>query len=855
MTGNPTTIPVDLTNCDREPIHIPGAIQPHGILFACGADDWRISHASQNVAQFFDRSADDLIGARLDDLLGASALHELANAAASSSTTFVPLRRFGIEAGRQHQKFDATVHNYHGRKIIELEAVDNAVPVESLDLVRAMVARIKTAKSLEQLWSLTVRQLRLLIGYDRVMIYRFQHDGAGEVVAEARRGDLEPFLNLRYPASDIPKQARELYKKSLIRVIGDVGAASVPILPLICVNGQALDLTFSNLRTVSPIHIEYLKNMGVGASMSISIMVGGELWGLIACHHYSAKVVAAGVRVTAELFGQFFSVQLEGLEREQAYDVTRSARLRLDGLVDAFPSDGSLAENLAARLEDLKAILPCDGVGLWIDGIWYGLGHTPPAVTIAALARFLDSNSERPMFITHELSRRFPPAAAYAAEVSGLLAIPLAATGRQYLMYFRKEVIQDVSWAGDPSKPVTVGEHGDRLTPRQSFAVWKQSVHAQALPWLPTERLTAEALRMSLLEVVLRLREVVEEERRRNGERQNLLIAELNHRVKNILALISALVKRGSEPDESLASYICGLEGRIRSLAAAHDLISKSAMSDLRSLLDTEISAYRTKVEQITLRGPSTALAAYAFPVMALLVHEMMTNAVKYGALSVSTGRLLIAWEIDDRNQLALIWDESGGPAVQMPKNEGFGSVLIKKNIPFELGGEATVRYELGGLQARFVIPAKFVSPGISTENNVPAAPKKLLSSQGSIEGLSVLLVEDQMLIALDAQDMLEDAGAGHVEAVPNAADALRLIAVTPPDAAVLDVNLGSGTSFAIADELAARGTPFVFATGYSDQINIPPRYRDIGLVQKPYTADSLVAGLTAAVAKHRKLS
>ena len=148
MTGTPTTIQVDLTNCDREPIHIPGAIQPHGILFACGEDDWRISHASQNVAQFFDRSADDLIGARLDDLLGASALHELANAAASSSTTFVPLRRFGIEAGRQHQKFDATVHNYHGRKIIELEAVDNAVPVESLDLVRAMVARIKATKSL-----------------------------------------------------------------------------------------------------------------------------------------------------------------------------------------------------------------------------------------------------------------------------------------------------------------------------------------------------------------------------------------------------------------------------------------------------------------------------------------------------------------------------------------------------------------------------------------------------------------------------------------------------------------------------------------------------------------------------------
>ncbi|MEO6380661.1 MAG: HWE histidine kinase domain-containing protein [Nitrobacter sp.] len=850
MSDSSATNAVDLTNCDREPIHILGQIQPHGILFACGVEDWRISHASQNTDRFFGRSAAELIGEKLDTLLGSEAIHELTDTGASAETSFAPLRRFGVEAGRQHQRFDATLHVYNGRKIIELEAVAETAPIASLDLVRAMVARIKTAKSVEQLWTQTARQLRLLIGYDRVMIYRFQHDGTGEVVAEARRADLEPFLDLRYPASDIPKQARELYKRSLIRMIGDVGAVSVPVFPSLDVNGQALDLTFSVLRNVSPIHIEYLKNMGVGASMSISITVGGELWGLIACHHYSPKVVPAGVRVAAELFGQFFSVQLEGLEREQAYEVTRGARIRLDGLVAAFPSDGALDENLKARLEDLKAILPCDGVGLWIDGIWHRLGRTPPAVAVSALARFLDLNSERPMFITHELSRRFPAAASYAADVSGLLAIPLAANGHQFLMYFRREVVQSVLWAGDPNKPVTVGEHGDRLTPRQSFAIWKQEVQGQALPWTPTERLTAEALRMSLLEVVLRLRELVEEERRRNGERQNLLIAELNHRVKNILALISALVKRGSTPDESIADYIRGLEGRIRALAYAHDLISKSAMPDLRSLLDTEISAYRTTVEQITLRGPSVALEAYAFPVMALLVHEMMTNAVKYGALSVPTGRLLIAWEIDDRNQLVFTWAESGGPAVQMPKNEGFGSVLIKKNIPFELGGEATIRYELAGLQARFVIPAKFVGQGIGTFESVPAAPEKQRALHGSIEGLSVLLVEDQMLIAFDAQAMLEEAGAGHVEAVPNATDALRLIAAMPPDAAVLDVNLGSGTSFPIADELAARGIPFVFATGYGDQINIPPRYRDVPVVRKPYTAESLVAGVVTALTR-----
>ena len=641
------------------------------------------------------------------------------------------------------------------------------------------------------------------------------------------------------------------YTKNLIRTIGDVGAVSIKIRPSLDVNGQALDLTFSVLRNVSLIHIEYLKNMGVSATMAISIMVGGELWGMNVCHLNSPKVVPAGVRVAAELFGQFFSVHLEGLEREETYGVTRNARIRLDGLVSAFPSDGSLDENLSARLEDMKAILPCDGVGLWTDGNWHSLGHTPPGRSDSgACAIFLESHNERPMFITHELSRRFVPADAYSADASGVLAIPLSATGRQFLMYFRREVVQSVSSAGDPAKPVTVGEHGARLTPRQSFAIWKQDVRAQAMPWTPTERLTAEALRMSLLEVVLRLREVVEEQRRRNGERQNLLIAELNHRVKNILGLISALVKRGSAPDETPASYIRGLEGRIRSLAFAHDLISKSAMSDLQNLLDTEISAYRTAAEQITLRGPSVALEAYAFPVMALLVHELITNAVKCGALSVPTGRLLVAWEIDDRNQLVFTWEESGGPAVQMPKHKGFGSVLIKQNIPYEPGGEATIRNELAGLQARFVIPAKFVGQGVSTAKSEPPATNNQRFLHGSIKGLSVLLVEDQILIAFDAQAMLDEAGAGHVEVVPSATDALRVIVATPPNAAVLDVNLGSGNSFPIADELTARGISFIFATGYGGQLNIPPRYRDMPVVRKPYTAESLIAALMAALVR-----
>ncbi len=846
MPGD-TQFQPDLTNCDREPIHIPGNIQPHGVLFACGSHDWQISHVSQNVEKLFGKPAEDVIGKSLDKLLGSDTLHDLINTAAKSDTAFARIRCSEIEVSQLHNSFDACLHAFRGRRIVELHEVIDAAPVASLDLVRAMVSRIKTAVSAEELWSQTVRQLRALIGFDRVMIYRFQHDGSGQVVAEARRSDLETFVNLRYPASDIPRQARELYKKNLIRVIADVAATPVPIFPQLDINGEALDLSFATLRAVSPIHIEYLKNMGVAATMTISIIIGGELWGLIACHHYSPKNIPVGVRSAADLFGQFFSVQLEALEQESSYDGTRAARLRLDALVAGFPTDGNLSENLSRHINDLKAILPCDGMGLWIDGIWHGIGQTPPPDAIPALSKFLDANYNRSVFITHELSQRYPKAADYAAAASGLLAIPLTAMGQNYLMYFRKEVAQTVSWAGDPSKPVTVGPFGERLTPRKSFAAWQEELRGRATPWTVQERLTAEALRTSLLEVVLRLREMVEEERRLNSERQNLLIAELNHRVKNILSLISALVKRGQAPEDNLLTYIRGLEGRIRALAFAHDLISKAALSDLRSLMESEIVPYRTKMNQITLQGPAVAVEAYAFPILALILHEMITNAIKYGSLSVGQGKLEINWHIDPRNQLVIEWTEMDGPPVQAPKHEGFGTVLIKKNVPFELGGETSITYELTGVKARFVIPAKHVGQ-VSDIAKLPPQPPSGPSHGISIEGLSILVLEDQMLIAMDAQAMLEEAGALHVDTVSNAGDALRLIDAAPPSAAILDINLGNATSFVVADELVKRNIPFIFATGYGENTVIQAEFRNVPVVSKPYSGDTLLACLQKAL-------
>ncbi len=215
------------------------------------------------------------------------------------------------------------------------------------------------------------------------MVYRFLGDGSGQVIAESREASLEPLLNFRYPASDVPQQARELYKKNWVRVITDVASEPVPILALED-GGRALDLSYADLRSVSPIHIEYLKNMGVGASMSISIIAGGELWGLIACHAKESKPVSANLRAAAELLGQVVSLQIQTVEGIEAYVTMRSARAGLDRLVAEFPVGGDLVTNLASRLEEFAMFLPCDGVGLWLDSVYRGHGEAPEAEEAAA---------------------------------------------------------------------------------------------------------------------------------------------------------------------------------------------------------------------------------------------------------------------------------------------------------------------------------------------------------------------------------------------------------------------------------------------------------------------------------------
>ncbi|MGE0664915.1 MAG: HWE histidine kinase domain-containing protein [Sphingomonadales bacterium] len=840
---------VDLSNCDREPIHIPGSIQPHGCLLACDTVAGIVLRHSAN-AQAMLGTDGEINGRQLEALLGAEAAHSVRNALTRSGDGARASLLFGL-ALPSGRVFDVAVHRHRSTAIVEFEPV-GAESGQPLELARAMIGRITAIDGVERLVRETSRLVQAMLGYDRVMVYQFGHDGAGKVVSEARRGDLERFLGQYFPASDIPQQARALYLRNTIRIISDADFERIPIIPELDASGEPLDLSFAHLRSVSPIHCEYLRNMGVGASMSISIIQGGALWGLIACHHYGPRTLSMAQRVAAEMFGEFFSLHLDALRQKQKLEAANRARRSLDRFLRLAARAPDIDEALRGNLDEFAGLIPNDGMGIWLHGRWTGQGSAPPDADIPALARCAAAMSEGRVWATHQLSNHLPDAADYAGDASGMLAVPLSQRPRDYLLFFRKELVRALEWAGNPEKSYETGPLGDRLTPRKSFDIWKETVHRQSDPWADEDREIAEATRAALVEVVLHHSELMADERARAEVRQRMLNEELNHRVKNILAVIRSLVNHPGREDQTLAGYVESLRGRIQALAFAHDQVVRGEGGGaLAELVAAELSPYRDPGVDILAEGQPLWLDAQAFSVMALVLHELSTNAAKYGALSTAGGSLSVGWTIED-GDCVIDWRESGGPPVSPPSRQGFGSVLIDRSIPFDLGGESDVRYLPEGLSARFRIPGRHISV---RKAETPGRRRQELTATGAgadLGGARVLVVEDQMLIAMDLESILLAQGAGEVVATSSAADALVRLQGFVPDAAVLDVNLGTGTSEPVADELVRRGIPFAFATGYGDRTIIPERFAAIPVVRKPYEAASIIGQVSRLLGKDR---
>lgn len=834
--GVETESSVILTNCDLEPIHIIAAVQSVGFLVAV-SQDWRIERVSANVATYLGRTAELLLGVRADAVFAPGALHTIRNRLSTLRTPDSVERAFAVQLQPEGPLFDLGIHMAGETIVLEAEPSQPAGELNAGAMVRSMLDRLQDQPSLVRE---AARLIQALTGFDRVMIYQFHPDDSGEVIAESVRRHLEPYLGLRYPAEDIPRQARALLVRNSIRLLADVGADPSPIIAAQQVSAQPLDLSMSTLRAHSLMHVEYLKNMGVAATMTVSLLRDQKLWGLISCHHMSPHHVGFDQRTTVDLFAQMLAFLIERRERDDLAAYESRTRLVRNRLVTAVVESGWALKNTSEMADQMAKLVPCDGVGVCIDGNVFLSGATPTPAEFEALRRFLDDVAASKIYVTEALGRAYPPAKEFASSIAGLLVVPTSRLPGDYLIFFRQEVARSVTWAGNPSKVAVPGPNGDRLTPRKSFEAWQEIVRGQASPWTEAELRVADALRVTLLEVVLHVTGMTEKERRAATARQELLIAELNHRVRNILALIRGLVAQSRTNAVDVDTFATVLGDRVHALARAHDQITAKAWGpgSLATLIATEAAAYAgLDTDRVLAAGPNVLLQPQAFSTLALVIHELLTNAAKHGALSVQDGRVTCTWGLDDAGDVVLDWRETGGPPVQAPTRRGFGSTIIERSIPHELGGAAAVELAPDGLRGRFTVPARYAVMGVVMGE--ASAVKAAAALPAQLSGL-VLLVEDNMLLALETETIMLALGASQVAVASNVAQALSLIDMQKPDFALLDVNLGTEMSWPVAERLRSLGVQYIFATGYGDGIQYPIAHQSTPFITKPYTSDAI---------------
>ncbi|MFO1064897.1 MAG: GAF domain-containing protein [Pirellulales bacterium] len=485
---------LDLSNCEREPIHIPGFVQPHGILLAVNPADMRVVQWSRNSSELL-RLAADPDGQAISDLVDGATYRRLVGVTQKGlsgvvtplETLFRNREEVGVHLGTAHLHDDMLIVEFetHRTEQILLHRVIEDSSESLMRCVREATARLQASADSEELYNVLAAEMRRLTGFDRVMVYRFMQDQHGVVVGEALRSDLEPFLGLHYPAGDIPPQARRLYLLNPLRSIADINAAPEPILPTDNpISGRPLDLTFSAFRSVSPIHIEYLRNMGVAASMSVSILCEGELWGLIACHHYRPRYIPFELRAACELLGTTAGGYVS--TRQIAEDIAaRTHRQReLADAMHIIHRAQSVKQGLREASDILLRAVDAHGWAFYRRGETTRSGSAPDDKGVRKLIDTIANSTLDVIWSTDSIAESVPDWDAEANNAAGVLIMRLGAANDQLLFFFRPEYVSEVTWGGNPEKTVEPSEDGMRLSPRKSFAQWKQTVRGKSRPWL-----------------------------------------------------------------------------------------------------------------------------------------------------------------------------------------------------------------------------------------------------------------------------------------------------------------------------------------------------------------------------------
>lgn len=687
----PSAPELNLSECDREPIHLSGSIQPYGLLLIADAGSMRVVAGAGEIE---DRLSADWLGRPLTELLAQPINIPLAQVRALAGST-APL---ATVPGRS-EAFDGSLHLSGEHILVELEPRPDipASAIATLSRLDALGTAFERAPDLTTLCERAALAFRELTGFDRVMVYRFLDDGAGMVLAEDRDPALPSFLNHHFPASDIPRQARGLYIRNRVRVIPDVYYLPAPIRPAEAELG-GIDLTDASLRSVSPIHVQYLRNMEVGASASISIVKDGLLWGLIACHNRTPRRISPEARIACQALAGGLARQVRAKEEAAAYRERIRLRSAEEALIGRLDRQSPFADWFAEHGDEFYRLLDADGFAAVRGQEIVTAGLCPSLDQITGLTRWLDGDTTGEPFVTAELGKLYTPALAFSDTASGLLAMGLPSEGGTALLWFRAEQPQTVEWAGNPHKAANTV--GGQLTPRNSFDAWCEDVRGRSRRWTAGEVEAAKRLRRTLTELrqARRLRELNRQLGISVAEKEGLLaekdhlLREVNHRVQNSLQLVQAFLslQAHSTDNPAVASDLGEAQRRLSAVALVHrrlyqgDEVETVDLSRYLEELVADMTAALGPEWQKAVRldlSPVLISADRAVHV-GLILTELVINANKY-AYSGRPGPLAIAVE-EHRDKFRLIVADQGSGKVR--GRVGFGTRMMDAMVQ-RLGG------------------------------------------------------------------------------------------------------------------------------------------------------------------------
>ncbi|BBD59978.1 multi-sensor signal transduction histidine kinase [Nostoc sp. HK-01] len=647
---------INVTSLKEAPIHTSRQIQPHGVLLVLSEPELEILQISNNTWTVFGIEPEQMLQKKLEDLLDSFQLERIKAGLAEDNLEFInPTKLWFRKKGDEYVVFDAVFHrNSEGNLILELEPTfsqENIPFLSFYHLAKASINQLEKTSTLRDFCQIIVQEVRKVTGFDRVMLYKFDHDGHGSVIAEEKLEILEPYLGLHYPESDIPKPARKLFASNSIRIIPDAQAAPVQLIPAINpVSQRSSDLTNSILRSPAACHLEYLHNMGVGASLTISLIKDNKLWGLIACHHQTPKFVSYELRKACEFLGRVIFAEISAREETEDYDYRMNLTHIQSLLVEYMSQEENFIDGLVKHQPNLLDLTSAQGAAVCFGDRCTLIGETPAEEDLNFLVQWLKNNVDEEVFYTNSLPQVYPDAERFKNVASGLLAIPISK--RNYVLWFRPEVIQTVNWGGDPNRAFEVSQtDGDvRLCPRKSFELWKETVRLTSLPWQYVEIKAALELRKAIVNIVLRqadeLAQLAQDLERSNAELKKFAyvashdLQEPLNQVANYVQLLE--MRYNEELDEDAKEFInFAVQGVSLMQTLIDDVLAYSKvdtqaiafqLTEVETALERALGNLRQRIAEtntIITHDPLPTVMAGSTQLMQLF-QNLIANAIKF---------------------------------------------------------------------------------------------------------------------------------------------------------------------------------------------------------------------------------